>query len=144
MRIPVLALMLVVIAFSVQAKGQSGAASGIDACFALETTMATQDCLVGETDKADTQLNAAYQAVIAEARQINKDMEGEMGADKVEENIRIAQRAWNDWRSKECFARAEFENTGGSIRGLNKQVCDLNLLTDRVKVLQDLVKPQDQ
>lgn len=101
-------------------------------------TMEMVECLGEKIDAADVELNRAYQDLIAAVRQQKEEMNGEAGSAEVEEHVRKAQRAWNDWREKECVAESEFQFTGGTGRGPAHQACTLRLITERTAYLRAL------
>ncbi|RVT85611.1 DUF1311 domain-containing protein [Rhodobacteraceae bacterium CCMM004] len=97
----------------------AGAAQQID-CAAAVAQVELTWCAEQDYLRADAELNAAYAAAVAAARQM--DAAGGAGAVPVAEMLRDAQRAWIPFRDAACAAEAQVAR-GGSIMGQITHQC---------------------
>lgn len=91
-------------------------------------------------DAADKELNEAWQATIADAKDLDEQLQarGGDGRPTHEETWRKSQRAWISYRDANCQAEA-FESRGGSMEPMLEQLC-LERLT-RLRTLELLGEP---
>jgi uncharacterized protein YecT (DUF1311 family) len=81
------------------------------------TQMDMNDCAAQAFEAADAELNRAYGVAVDYARQLDAETKG-----GIEEQLRVAQRAWITYRDAACASEAsQFE--GGSIMPLIYSGC---------------------
>ena len=93
-------------------------------CNDPQTQSAMNQCSYIEFQKADMEMNRVYRRVIAQLANPTP--------------LRGAQRAWVDFRNKDCTALAA-PNTGGSIVPLIINTCSTARTKERIKQLQEYI-----
>lgn len=120
-------ILLTVLALSVTPVFATDPAS-LKACYdKAATTLAIHECADQEYTYYDKILNATYQSLSA---QLSKNTKGAM---------LTAQKAWLDFRSKECkFSGLQHE--GGSMQAIDEIDCYTTLNKRRIQDLQNYIK----
>lgn len=104
-------------ALAVAAGLLAGPAMAQDACAEAVTQLELNDCSALAHEAADGELNLAYEAALAAARQYDSSPEG-----RAEETLRAAQRAWISFRDAACEAEAALWD-GGSAQPMIRSGC---------------------
>jgi len=81
-------------------------------------------CFAGQFAKLDRQLNTDY---VALTRKLSGDA-------RAIELIRESERAWVDYRGKECTVEA-YPTEGGSVQPTVESMCLIALTKDRLKII---------
>ncbi len=104
-------------------------------CAKAETQTDLNICAALDFDTADKALNAQYKKTRAAMVAIDADLDNDMkGAEKA---LIKAQRAWVDYRDRECEAQG-FQARGGSMEPMLVGGCKADLTKKRTKELKDL------
>lgn len=87
-------------------------------------------------DKANTELDAVYQDLLAKAGD-PKNRSGDLDAQRHKTSLRDAQRAWVKWRDAEAMFIARHAGAvGGSALRIDVAEAQLKLVNDRITVLK--------
>ena len=86
---------------------------------------------------ADRELNATYSQAIAAMRKMDGELPGHLKG--AEEALRVAQRAWVDFRDKAC-ASYRFIARGGTMEPMLAGMCLADLTRRRTKAINELIK----
>lgn len=109
--------------------GMARSAGSLD-CDNAVTTVDMKQCAQNEYDKADKELNDAYKKVMAAVKA--------SGNPKAKDKLVAAQRAWIDFRDKDCaFEASVFE--GGTMYGLIYTSCLTDHTEKRTKELLSFI-----
>lgn len=111
-------------------------------CFAADKCMDTantdteiEECASQELGQADSALDSAYEAALAELDKMASD--GDEGAAEAKKQLISAQQKWDDFRKADCDVTF-FMNVGGSIRIPATMKCMADHANQRRQVLQHL------
>lgn len=99
-------------------------AAGKDLCADPQTQTDMNQCALQEAQRADGRLNAAYKALIAQLDPLRTA------------KLKMAQRAWIDYRDSECAFQAS-EAEGGTMAPMLMSGCLATLSDQRTKQLQN-------
>ncbi len=103
------------------------------------TAMAQQElniCAEQDWQKADAELNRAYQEVMVGMKAMDRDLPPELSG--AETALRTSQRAWVAFRDQNC-ALAGFPMRGGSAEPLLVYGCLRRMTADRTEELRALI-----
>jgi uncharacterized protein YecT (DUF1311 family) len=130
--------MRIALAFAAAALVTSASAQDIT-CNAEGSTMEMAACANDDFEKADKELNAVYQRLLAQLKKDDAEYgSGQGDADTRVLRLRASQRAWIAWRDAECPLRS-IDNFGGSIERIEWPACTADLTRERTKQLQALL-----
>ena len=121
-----LILLLVALFGLVLGPGSSAQKRAPDPCQDPQSTVEQKQCARQEFDKADAELNRAYQ-----------QLTGKLEDAEEKEKLKTAQQAWLKFRDAECDFES-FQNRGGTIYGLIYVSCQTSLTIERAKGLREV------
>jgi len=94
-------------------------------------------CAYLDFKSADKTLNTTYRRAISAMKDMDRDLPGHLNG--VEQALRVAQRAWVDFRDKAC-ASYRFIARGGSMEPMLAAMCLADLTRKRTKALKEFVE----
>lgn len=119
----VLAAVLPILFTTAAVVAPSNAAGPAVNCKNAQTTYEINFCAGQDYQKADKELNAIYKQLFGKYDDANKKL------------LQTAQRAWMDFRDKECAYETNL-TIGGTIHSTMVTNCDTTLTLDRIKQLK--------
>jgi uncharacterized protein YecT (DUF1311 family) len=97
-------------------------------------------CARADFERADADLNTAYQAAIEEARRVDAGIDRSWDTRSGhEEELRAAQRAWVAFRDSWCTYVGYQEARGGSMEPLSFNACRALVTRERARQLRNAV-----
>ncbi len=91
-------------------------------------------CAADDFGKADAELNGLWETVIAGAKRLDEGLnDGQPG---YEETLRQGQRAWLEYRDRQCDLEG-FDVRGGSMEPMVRLTCLAIMTRERIKELQE-------
>jgi uncharacterized protein YecT (DUF1311 family) len=110
-------------------------------CDNAMTQMEMNYCASLDLEEADATLNALWPEVVAKAKAYDADM-GDIYADRGVpssfEALRTAQRAWIEYRDRQCEYEA-YEVFGGTMQPMVGTACEARLTEERNAFFRDIL-----
>ena len=102
-------------------------------CADAGSTMEMLQCLSGEFDKADAELNKVY----FQKKAIFQNETDPAIRKELNSRLQKAQRAWIGFRDAECLLQS-MDNLGGSLERVENLGCRVEMTKERVQVLKNV------